>query len=80
MSEPATAQKVGGEYGDVRATIDVEKLNVYLEVHVPEVATPVIVKQFEVRTYARFIFSHCLTVFLDSVWTGTFWRPAPTVS
>lgn len=47
MSKPATAQKVGGEYGDVRATIDVEKLNLYLEANVPEVTTPVMVKQFK---------------------------------
>ena len=48
MSKPTTAQKIGGEYGDVRMAIDVEKLNVYLETHVPEVATPVTVKQFKV--------------------------------
>ena len=48
MPKP-TAEKIGGEYGDVRAVIDVEKLNVYLKVHVPEVSTPVTVKQFKVR-------------------------------
>jgi len=44
-----TTEKIGGEYGDVRAVIDVEKLNAYLKVHVPEVSAPVTVKQFKVR-------------------------------
>jgi len=48
MSKPTT-EKIGGEYGDVRAVIDVEKLNAYLKVHVPEVSAPVAVKQFKVR-------------------------------
>ena len=48
MSKPTTAQKIGGEYGGVRMAIDVERLNVYLETHVPEVAAPVTVKQFKV--------------------------------
>jgi len=80
MSKPTTAEKIGGEYGDVRAAIDVEKLNVYLGAHVPEVAPPVTLKQFEVRICVRFIYSNCLTVLLDSVWTGTLCRSAPTVS
>ena len=46
----STTQKIGGEYGDVRAVIDVEKLNAYLKVHVPDISTPVTVKQFKVRT------------------------------
>lgn len=44
-----TADKIGGEYGNVRAAIDVEKLNVYLATRVLEVAAPVTVKQFKVR-------------------------------
>ena len=48
MPKPTT-EKIGGEYGDVRAAIDVEKLNGYLKVHVPEVSAPVTVKQFKVR-------------------------------
>ena len=48
MSKPTT-EKIGGEYGDVRAVIDVEKLNAYLKVNVPEVSAPVTVKQFKVR-------------------------------
>jgi hypothetical protein len=43
-----TEKKIGGEYGDVRAAIDIEKLNAYLEAHVPEVTPPVTVKQFKV--------------------------------
>ncbi|KAF9647733.1 kinase-like protein [Thelephora ganbajun] len=46
MSKPTT-EKVGGEYGDMRAAINVEKLNAYLEAHVPEVSAPVTVKQFK---------------------------------
>jgi len=47
MPKPTT-EKIGGEYGDVRAVIDVEKLNAYLKAHVPETTTPVTVKQFKV--------------------------------
>jgi len=45
----STTEKIGGEFGDVRAAIDIEKLNAYLQAHVPEVAAPVTVKQFKVR-------------------------------
>lgn len=47
MTKPTT-EKIGGEFGDVRASIDLEKLNAYLEAHVPEVTAPVTVKQFKV--------------------------------
>ena len=47
MTKPPT-EKIGGEFGDVRATIDVEKLNAYLQAHVPQVTAPVTVKQFKV--------------------------------
>ncbi|KAI0079245.1 protein kinase subdomain-containing protein PKL/CAK/ACAD [Panus rudis PR-1116 ss-1] len=40
-------KKIGGEYGAVRANIDVPKLNAYLASHVPAVAAPVDVKQFK---------------------------------
>ena len=53
MSKPTTDKKIGGEYGDVRAAIDLQKLNTYLEACVPEVAAPVTVKQFKVRMYPR---------------------------
>ena len=40
--------KIGGEIGEVRASIDVESLNVYLTRTAPVIATPVTVKQFKV--------------------------------
>ncbi|KAG8709976.1 hypothetical protein FRC08_017804 [Ceratobasidium sp. 394] len=39
--------KIGGEYGEVRAGINVQALNDYLEQHAKEVKTPVEVKQFK---------------------------------
>ncbi|KAH8115376.1 kinase-like protein [Phellopilus nigrolimitatus] len=39
--------KIGGEYGKVRASIDVGKLNVYFDQHVRAIRTPVDVKQFK---------------------------------
>lgn len=39
----------GGEYGDVRARIDNDKLNAYLANNVPALTAPVTVKQFKVR-------------------------------
>lgn len=48
MPKPTTEKKIGGEYGDVRAVINVDKLNAYLKAHVPEVTAPVTVKQFKV--------------------------------
>ncbi|KAH6914018.1 protein kinase subdomain-containing protein PKL/CAK/ACAD [Coprinopsis sp. MPI-PUGE-AT-0042] len=44
MSEP---KKIGGEYGNIRAGIDIPALNAYLAKHVPTVKTPVEVKQFK---------------------------------
>ncbi|EIN06542.1 kinase-like protein [Punctularia strigosozonata HHB-11173 SS5] len=44
MSSP---RKVGGEYGEIRANIDIARLNQYLERHVPAVSQPVDVKQFK---------------------------------
>lgn len=43
-------KKVGGEVGDVRANIDQDKLNEYLQAHVPAVRAPVSIKQFKVNT------------------------------
>ncbi|EJD08019.1 kinase-like protein [Fomitiporia mediterranea MF3/22] len=39
--------KIGGEIGEIRANIDVNQLNAYLEKHVKAVTTPVDVKQFK---------------------------------
>jgi len=41
-------KKIGGEYGDVRANIDVEKLNAYLVKNVKSLKGPIDVKQFKV--------------------------------
>lgn len=46
MAEP---KKIGGEIGEVRASIDVATLNEYIEKHVPAIRVPVVVKQFKVR-------------------------------
>jgi len=40
-------KKIGGEYGDVRANIDVEKLNAYLVKNVKSLKGPIDVKQFK---------------------------------
>ncbi|KAI0724696.1 kinase-like protein [Fomitopsis betulina] len=43
----STAGKIGGEYGPVRTSIDLEKLESYLEANVEAIRTPVDVKQFK---------------------------------
>lgn len=48
MSDSDPRKKIGGEYGQVRAAIDVEKLNAYLLKNTPSIKTPVDVKQFKV--------------------------------
>ncbi|TDL16112.1 kinase-like protein [Rickenella mellea] len=40
-------QKIGGEYGEMRANIDVDRLNKYIEKTVKVIKTPVDVKQFK---------------------------------
>ncbi|KAG6902760.1 hypothetical protein C0995_011908 [Termitomyces sp. Mi166 len=40
-------QKIGGEYGQIRADIDIAKLNVYLAQHSQVVKPPVDIKQFK---------------------------------
>ncbi|GBE80739.1 kinase-like domain-containing protein [Sparassis latifolia] len=42
-----SSTKVGGEYGPVRANIDVDRLNAYLSQHVEAIHAPVDVKQFK---------------------------------
>ena len=39
----------GGEYGEVRASIDQVKLNAYLAKSVPALTVPITIKQFKVR-------------------------------
>jgi len=41
------SEKIGGEYGPVRANINIEKLNAYLAKHVEAVSAPVDIKQFK---------------------------------
>lgn len=45
---PDGLEKIGGDYGEVRANIDVAALNAYLARSAPRVKTPVDVKQFKV--------------------------------
>jgi hypothetical protein len=49
MSNEDQLKKIGGEYGKVRAVIDMPRLNAYLAKHVKAINTPVEVKQFKVR-------------------------------
>lgn len=46
---PDGDKKIGGEVGEIRANIDIDSLNRYIERHVPAVRVPVAVKQFKVR-------------------------------
>jgi hypothetical protein len=39
---------MGGEYGEIRASIDIDNLNAYLSKHIPGIKTPADVKQFNV--------------------------------
>ena len=55
MSSSNPGQKIGGEYGEVRANIDVDRLNKYLDDHVKEVVAPVEVKQFKVSDTLWFV-------------------------
>ncbi|KAL7280633.1 kinase-like protein [Trametes coccinea BRFM310] len=40
-------KRTGGEYGEMRASIDVTRLNAYCKAGVPAIETPVVVKQFK---------------------------------
>ncbi|KAG2153193.1 kinase-like domain-containing protein [Suillus clintonianus] len=40
-------KSIGGEYGAIRANVDIQELNTYLKSHVPSVAAPVQVQQFK---------------------------------
>jgi hypothetical protein len=48
MSAEPLKKKIGGEYGEIRANIDVNNLNAYLNKHTPSIKAPVDVKQFKV--------------------------------
>jgi hypothetical protein len=48
MSDPQSKPAIGGEYGEVRANIDVEKLTAYLVRNISSIRAPIEVKQFKV--------------------------------
>ncbi|KAI5120279.1 hypothetical protein M0805_005336 [Coniferiporia weirii] len=43
----SSLKQIGGEYGEVRANIDVGRLNAYFSEHVKAIKSPVVVKQFK---------------------------------
>ncbi|KAH0829094.1 kinase-like domain-containing protein [Lanmaoa asiatica] len=43
----SSPKRIGGEYGAVRAKINIDKLNAYLVAHVPAISSPVDVQQFK---------------------------------
>jgi hypothetical protein len=47
------SKKIGGEFGEVRANIDVETLSKYLLKHVKALRGPIDVKQFKVSQTRR---------------------------
>lgn len=59
--------KIGGEYGEIRAEIDIQALNTYLKQHAPEIQVPVGVKQFKVSKISHWIFTLADT---QLVWAG----------
>ena len=54
MVKTSSTRPAGGEYGDVRTSIDVVKLNAYLANSVPAATVPVSIKQFKVRPFDCF--------------------------
>ena len=59
---------MGDEYGEIRASIDIDNLNAYLSKHIPSIKAPVDVKQFKVgKEY--FPEEYCL-LFLSEVRSG----------
>jgi hypothetical protein len=46
-----TSRKIGGEYGEIRASIDIDNLSAYLSKHTPSIRTPIDLKQFKVKKY-----------------------------
>ena len=59
-SSSSKPKKIGGEYGEIRANIDVDKLNSYLARYVKVVKTPVAMKQFKVREETKYEERHIL--------------------
>ena len=50
---PDEPKKIGGDYGEVRANIDVAALNAYRARNAPRIKAPVDVKQFKVGASVR---------------------------
>ncbi len=69
MVNAGPPKPTGGDYGEVRASIDQVKLNAYLARSVPVVTVPVTVKQFKVRRLTRFATLHRTNLRL-AVWPG----------
>ena len=68
---PGESNKIGGEYGDVRAPFDVERLNTYFNNQVPAIKTPVDVKQFKVGLTLDPVCVHRrIDEIIQTVWTG----------
>ena len=61
---------MGGEYGDVRANIDIEKLTDYLVQNLSIVCAPIVIKQFKASTSWSTWASEPLTI-LHPVRPGT---------
>lgn len=69
-------KKIGGDYGEIRAPIDTQKLNAYLDKYAPIVKTPVDIKQFKVshkKTRARIVSS----TDIKTVWSGMMYYFVP---
>jgi hypothetical protein len=66
--ERSSSGPAGGDFGDVRAPIDNDRLNAYLANNVPALTAPVTIKQFKVRSI-EILLRQGLTTFL-TVWPG----------
>jgi hypothetical protein len=55
----STSKKIGGEYGEIRASFDTNNLDKYLKTSVKDIRTPVDVKQFKVETYILCAYHNC---------------------
>ena len=72
-SSSKAAQKIGGEYGEIRANIDVKRLETYVNAHVKVMKTPLEVKQFKVSSLL--LYDSCLQILMVAycaVWAGDF--------
>ena len=61
-----STSNVGGEYGDVRAVIDIPSLNAYLAEKASAIKPPVAVKQFKVTSILPASDQYSMV----SVWSG----------